>query len=205
MDVWSTIHAERKALVGDLESAPEDAWSTPSLCSGWTVRDVVAHMTAAARMSGPRFFSQLASSGFSFEKVQARGIAAERGSSPADTLDHFRAVADSKGRPPGPLDTMLGEVIVHSEDVRRPLGIKHEYPTDAVVRAADFLKKSNLIIGTKRRITGVQLRATDADWQSGSGPQISGPMLSLLMAMTGRKAALDDLAGDGVETLRSRA
>jgi hypothetical protein len=73
-----------------------------------------------------------------------------------------------------------------------------------VVRVADFYKNSNLILGTKTRIAGLSLAATDTDWRHGTGPTVSGPMLSLLMAMTGRKAALDDLSGDGVATLRTR-
>ncbi|HMC71807.1 MAG TPA: hypothetical protein VKJ07_21800 [Mycobacteriales bacterium] len=68
----------------------------------------------------------------------------------------------------------------------------------------DFFKKSNLIIGSKSRIEGVTLRATDADWSYGSGPEAAGPAHALLMAMTGRKEALADLTGEGVETLRSR-
>lgn len=204
MDVWSTIHTERKALAADLSGLSEQAWSTPSLCQGWAVRDVLAHMTAASKMSAPRFFTQLVASGFRFEGVQAKGIAAERGASGADTLANFQAQVDSKGRPPGPLDTMLGEVLVHSEDIRRPLGIKHEYPMDALTSAAGFFAKSNVIIGTKNRIAGLRLRATDIAWTRGDGPEVEGPMLPLLMAMTGRKEALDDLSGDGVETLRGR-
>ena len=107
--------------------------------------------------------------------------------------------------PPGPADTWLGETIVHAEDIRRPLGIEHHYPADAVVRIADFFKGWNLLIGSKRRIAGLTLRATDAEWSHGTGPEGSGPILSLVMAMTGRKRPLDDLAGDGVATLRSRS
>jgi hypothetical protein len=73
------------------------------------------------------------------------------------------------------------------------------------VRAADFYKGSNLLIGSKRRIEGLTLRATDTTWSHGTGPEVSGPILSLVMAMTGRKQPLDDLTGDGLATLRSRA
>jgi hypothetical protein len=73
-----------------------------------------------------------------------------------------------------------------------------------VVRLADFYKGSNLVVGTKRRIEGLTLRATDADWSHGSGPEVSGPIMPLVMAMTGRRAALDNLTGDGVATLRAR-
>jgi uncharacterized protein (TIGR03083 family) len=136
--------------------------------------------------------------------LQAKGIAANLGTSGADTLSHFEAIVASEKRPPGPKDTILGETIIHAEDIRRSLGIAHEYPPDAVVELADFFKASNMIIGTKNRIKGLRLNASDADWSHGSGPEVSGPMLSLLMAMTGRKPVLQDLAGDGVATLRER-
>ncbi len=110
----------------------------------------------------------------------------------------------SSKHPPGPPDTWLGETIVHSEDIRRPLGIVHEFPTDAAVQVANFYKGSNLLIGAKKRITGLSLRATDADWSYGDGAEVEGPIVSLVLAMTGRRAVLDDLSGDGVATLRSR-
>jgi len=204
MEVWPVIHSERKALASDLRSLEDAQWSTTSLCSEWTVRDVLAHMTATAKMSPPAFFGKLAGSGFSFNKVQAQGIAANKGGSSADTLAGFAAIENSTGRPPGPVDTILGETIVHSEDIRRALGIKHAYPTEAVVQVANFFKGSNLLIGTKRRITGLTLRATDTEWSTGAGPEVSGPLLSLLLAMTGRSAANADLSGEGVQTLNAR-
>lgn len=204
MEIWPVIHAERRALASDLRELNEAQWSTRSLCTDWTVRDVLAHMTATAKISPPSFFVKLAGSGFSLTKLQGKDIAAERGASPSDTLSGFEAIASSTGHPPGPADTMLGETIVHSEDIRRPLGLQHAYPTPAVVQAADFFKGSNLVIGTKRRITGLTLRATDAEWSTGTGPEVAGPILTLLMAMTGRKAATAELTGEGVETLASR-
>ena len=204
-DLWPTIHAERKALAADLDGLPDREWDTPSLCGGWTVRDVVAHMTAATRLNAPKFFGRLIGSGFSFERVQAKGIAAERGASPADTLARFTAQIDSTGRPPGPVETIFGETIVHAEDIRRPLGIRHDYATDVVVRVADSYKRSNLIIGSKKRIAGLSLQATDVDWRHGDGPPVQGPILDLLLAMTGRTQALDSLTGEGVATLRSRS
>jgi uncharacterized protein (TIGR03083 family) len=204
-DVWPVIHAERKALAAQLEGISEEAWSTPSLCSEWTVRDVLAHMTATSKLSPASFFPKLIGSGFSLKKLQGEDIARERGSSGPEALTRFTAQTDSTGRPPGPVETMLGEVLVHSEDIRRPLGLPHAHSTEAVMQAADFYKRSNLILGTKRRIAGVTLRATDGVWSHGEGPSVEGPMLSLLSAMTGRKTALDDLTGEGVDVLRSRA
>ena len=203
-DVWDTIHAERQALVDDLQPITEPQWTQPTMCDGWSVRDVLAHMTATAQFTPPKFFVRMVGSGFSLSKLQAKDVEAARTGSGADALQRFAAEVGSSKHPPGPNDTWLGEAIIHAEDIRRSLGIPHDYPTDAVVRVADAYKGSNLVIGAKRRIAGVRLEATDTDWSHGDGPTASGPMLSVLLAMTGRKAALDDLSGDGVATLRSR-
>jgi uncharacterized protein (TIGR03083 family) len=204
MDIWHVIHDERRALAVDLKTLDENRWSMPSLCSEWTVRDVVAHMTATAKITPPAFFPKLLASGFSLTRLQTKDIAVQRGGSPADTLARFEAVETSVKHPPGPVDTMLGETIVHAQDVRSPLGIHHDYPADAVMRAADFFAGSNLIIGAKRRIAGLTLRATDADWSHGTGPEVAGPILALVMAMTGHKAAASELSGEGVAELRAR-
>ena len=204
VDVWGVVHSERSTLAQELSALNGEQWSTPSLCAGWTVRDVVAHMAATASITPVTFFPKLIGAGFKFERVQAKGIAEQKGADAADTLNHFRAIVSSTKRPPGPKDTILGETILHCEDVRRPLGLAHSYAPDAVVEVADFYKGSNLILGTKRRIEGLSLRATDTSWSHGSGPEVSGPMLPLLLGMTGRKAALDDLSGEGLATLRAR-
>jgi len=201
---WPIIHAERESLATDLASVTDEQWSTPSLCPGWTVRDALGHMTATAKMTTPKFFAKLARSGFRFHNMSASDIARETAGPPADTLAEFRAQLTATTSPPGPVDAMLGDVLVHSEDIRRPLGIAHTYPKDAVARAAKFYQGSNLLIGAKKRIAGLKLQATDTDWSTGSGPEVSGPAISLLLAMTGRKAALDDLSGDGLATLRER-
>jgi uncharacterized protein (TIGR03083 family) len=203
-EIWPTIHTERAALAADLEPLKEPDWETPSLCPDWTVRDVVAHMTGTAKFSPGSFVGKLVTSGFSLKKLQEKDIAELRGDAPTDTLANFKAEVNSSKHPPGPTDTWLGEAIVHSEDVRRPLGINHEYPVDALTRVADFYKGSNLVIGTKNRIAGLRLKATDADWSHGDGPEVTGRMVSLLMAMAGRRQALADLSGEGVQTLTSR-
>ncbi len=204
MDIWPTIETERKALTEDLAGLSDSQWSAGSWCDNWTVQDVVAHMTATAKITPPAFFVKLAGSGFSLTRLQAKDIATEKGDSPADTLARFQAILASRKRPPGPSETMLGEVIVHSQDIRGALGIQHEYPAEALIQVADFFQGSNLIIGTKRRIEGLSLRATDVTWSHGTGSEVSGPMLALVMAMTGRKEATSALSGEGVETLRSR-
>jgi uncharacterized protein (TIGR03083 family) len=203
-DMWAVVATERGALADDLASLDDAAFETPSLCAGRTVRDTVAHIIATAEMTPPKFFMKMIGSGFQFEKMTAKEIAENQGTSPAAQLEHLRQVRNRTTGPPGPKTSWLGETIVHAEDVRRPLGLARVYPRDALVEVADFYKGSNVLIGAKRRIEGVTLRATDTDWSHGSGPEATGPMLSLVMAMTGRAVALDDLTGPGVETLRGR-
>ena len=150
--VWDVIHAERKALADDLAKLNSNQWTTPSLCSGWSVRDVLAHMTATARMTPPAFFGKMLMNGFNFGKMASSDIEANKGDSPQDTLARFAGEVNSSSHPPGPNDSWLGETLVHSEDIRRPLGISHVYPISAAVQVADFYKGSNLLIGAKSRI-----------------------------------------------------
>jgi uncharacterized protein (TIGR03083 family) len=203
-ELWPTIHGERAALAADLAPLPDAQWATTSLCANWTVNQALGHMTATAKLTPPKFFANLVKAGFSFEKMAAAEIATETAGGPKETLRRFNEVLNFTNHPPGPSTTWLGETIVHAEDIRRPLGIKHEYPTAAAVQVANFYKGSNLLIGAKKRIAGLALRATDADWSHGTGPEVAGPIVSLVLAMTGRTAALDDLTGEGVATLRSR-
>jgi len=201
---WPAIHEQRKALAADLEALSDAQWATPSLCEGWSVRQTLGHMTGTASMTPLAFFPRLIASGFRLSALQAKDIAKQTEGTPANTLARFKEKVDSSSSPPGPADTWLGETLVHAEDIRRPLGIKHEYPLDAVTRVADFYRGSNLVIGGKKRVAGLTLKATDTDWSAGEGPEVSGPAVALMMAVAGRKAALDDLTGPGLDTLKQR-
>jgi uncharacterized protein (TIGR03083 family) len=203
-DLWGTIAKEREALIADVTPLTDEQWRTPSLCEGWTVEDVLGHMTATAEMSPPAFFGAMLKHRFNFEKMANAHIMERTSSGPAATLAGFRSVVSSKKHPPGPNTTWLGETVVHGEDIRRPLGIDHTYDADGLKATADFYKGSNLIIGAKKRIAGLQLRSTDVEWSHGTGALVEGPLKSLIMAMTGRKPAYDDLSGEGVATLRTR-
>jgi uncharacterized protein (TIGR03083 family) len=202
---WPLIHAEREALIDDLGTLTDEQWATPSLCAEWTVRDVLGHMIATAKMTPPRFFAKMAAAGFRFNSMTAKGVAAEATANPADGLANFRSHLKDTTAPPGPVEAMLGEAVIHSADIRTPLGIPHEYPEEALRRVADFYQGSNLLTGAKRRIDGLSLRATDTGWSTGSGPEVSGPHLSLIQAMIGRSAVLGELSGAGVDTLKSRS
>jgi uncharacterized protein (TIGR03083 family) len=192
------------ALIGDLENVSDAQWSTQSLCSAWTVRDVLAHMTTTAKMTPGRFFGKFAGTGFQFNAMNEKGVKEELGATPADTLAGFKAQLDRTTAPPGPLDAMVGEIVIHSQDIRRPLGIAHTYQPEALTLVGDFVIRGNLLLGGKRRATGLTLNAIDVDWTRGAGPTVNGPLASIILALTGRKAGLADLSGDGLETIAAR-
>ncbi len=203
-DIWPTIHAERQSLADDLAGLTDAQWGTPSLCSEWTVHQVLAHLLSAAKMTPAKFFANFAAAGFNFDRFAGNQVAREGTGGPAATLAEFRSVRDRTSAPPGPKDTWLGEAFVHGEDIRRPLGIRRDYPTDQVVRVIRLYANSNAIIGGRNRVAGLTLRATDTDLTVGSGPAVEGPAMSLLLAASGRKSALAELTGPGVQILRQR-
>jgi uncharacterized protein (TIGR03083 family) len=202
--IWPTIHDDRRQLADDLDRLSDAEWATPSLCGEWTVHDVLAHLLSAEKMTPPKFFANFAAAGFKFDRFAAKQVAVEGAGGPAATLAAFRANAGRTTAPPGPKDTWLGEAFVHSEDIRRPLGIPHDYPLPFVTRTIAFYARSNAIIGGRDRVAGLTLKATDTDFTVGSGPVVEGPAISLLLAASGRKSALAELSGPGVETLRER-
>jgi uncharacterized protein (TIGR03083 family) len=205
MSTWDMIKTERASLTDALAGLAGADWDQPSLAAGWTVRDVVSHMIVTAEMTPPRFFSQLAQSGFKFNEMSAKNIASRQaGLGSDDLVAAYRARIDARTAPPGPALSWLGETIVHGEDIFRALDGYRSHPAEDVVAVGNFYAGSNLLIGAKRRIAGVTLNATDTDWTRGSGPEVSGPAIALVMAMCGRKRALDDLSGAGVELLRGR-
>lgn len=201
---WPLIRAERAALIADLESLPDSQWATPSLCAAWSVRDVLAHMTTTAKMTPPRFVGRLAGAGFRFNAMNANGVREEQGATPAGALALFKAQLDRTTSPPGPLDAMVAEVVIHSADIRKPLGITHVYEPEILTVVGHFVIKGNLLLGGKRRATGLRLTATDVDWSEGVGPEVKGPLASIILALTGRSAGLPDLSGDGIATLTER-
>jgi uncharacterized protein (TIGR03083 family) len=203
-ETWKHIHAERAAMADTLAGLTPEQWAHPSWCEGWTVQQTAGHVLAAAEQTVPNFYKELLAARFRFNVFTDRG-AKRLGALPADELVHrLRLRTTTTNHPPAPVMAMLGEIIVHGEDIRRPIGLEHQSPASALVAVADSWKGSNLLIGAKRRIAGLRLRATDAEWSHGDGPEVAGPLQSLLLAMTGRKAAYTDLTGDGLALLGTR-
>jgi uncharacterized protein (TIGR03083 family) len=203
-DLMPMIHAERRALAEYLQTLSTEQWSAPTWCDKWNVQQVTGHLVAAANITAGHFFAGLVKAGFNFDKVVERDLVSYAAGTPADVLGRFKGIITSTRKPPGPAYVALGEVMTHGEDIRRALGSKGDHPAEHLVTLAEMYKKTGTPLRGKKRVAGLKLRATDVDWSTGEGPEVSGPAMSLILAMVGRKGALADLAGDGVETLRSR-
>jgi uncharacterized protein (TIGR03083 family) len=203
-DLWPVIRAERSALAHDLARLRPWQWEAQSMCVRWTVREATAHLTAMSKMTPTRFVSHLTGAGLRLNAMNAKEVLEESRVTTAEVLNEYRAHLSDTTGPPWPPVLILGEIILHGQDIRRPLKMKHSYPQGAVLSVANFYKRTNLLVGARHRIAGLRLRATDADWSHGRGPEVTGPLLSLTLAMTGRAPAMDDLSGYGLDTLRSR-
>jgi uncharacterized protein (TIGR03083 family) len=202
--IWPLVHAERAALAADLADLTDEQWATRSLCTELSVREVLAHLTAAASLNPIRWLAGVIRCRFDFDKQVAMRLAEHLGATPAETLARFRQVITSTTKPPLPIVAMLGESIVHAEDIRRPLGIHRDYPITTLTRLAEHYQGTDQVVLAKGRIKGLRLTATDGPFTTGSGPLVSGTTLALIMATTGRAIYCDELDGDGVAILRDR-
>ncbi|MEV0647262.1 maleylpyruvate isomerase family mycothiol-dependent enzyme [Phytomonospora sp. NPDC050363] len=203
---WPLVHAERAALAADLAGLSGEGWATPSLCAGLSVREVLAHLTAGASLSPLRWFAGVVRCRFDFDRQVAMRLAEQLGASPGETLERFRNVVGSRTKPPLPVMAMLGEVVVHGEDIRRPLGIGREHPSETVTAVAEYYAGTDQVVLAKGRIGGLRLEAVDGPFRAGDegGAVVSGRTIALVMAMTGRMAYCEELGGDGVGVLRDR-
>ncbi len=201
---WKLIHDHRASMADTLAGLTPDQWAQPSLCGTWTVRQTAAHIVTGAEQTTGRFMGHMVANGFRFNKmmdVDAKKLAARP---PDEIISRLRARTTTTNRPPAPVITMLGEIVVHSDDIRRPLGLPNDVDDETLVACLEMYKGASFPMGTKKRIDGLRLVATDVEWTHGTGPEVTGKAMPLVMVMTGRAAALGDLSGDGMPTLRDR-
>ncbi|GAB4084485.1 maleylpyruvate isomerase family mycothiol-dependent enzyme [Myceligenerans cantabricum] len=200
--VWPVVHDERLALVRDLGGLSAEQWETPSLCAGWTVHDVLAHLVDSARTTRLGFVRRMIAARGDFDRDNAVGVARERAPDAEVTLASFRGAVDRTDTPPAPRATRLVEAFVHGEDIRRPLRIGRDYPAEHVLTALRYqARTSEAFGGGKERATAVRLVVTDADAVIGSGPEVSGSAIALLLALSGRPVHDGELVGPGAEAV----
>ncbi|MFD3506449.1 maleylpyruvate isomerase family mycothiol-dependent enzyme [Nocardia sp. NPDC058666] len=202
--LWELARAERAALADDLGGLDDEQWGRASLCGAWTVEDVVAHLTAAASVGRVRWIASVLAARFDFDKHNERRKAQYLGVTPAQTLAMFTAIVPSTVAASGHTAAWLGEVIVHGQDIRRPLGLTRTPSIEATTAAAEFYASRDFTVPSRTLIKDLRVEATDGPFATGAGPLVSGTTLALTMAMAGRVAYCDDLTGPGAATLRDR-
>lgn len=204
---WDVVRQERARLVRDLRGVDPEKLSLPSPCPGWDVHDVVAHLVDTALTTRTSFLADMALARFDFDRANARGVARRRRSLPEETIESMAATVGLRRTPPAPLATRLVEMIVHGEDVRRPLGIAADYPPEAVIQALDHqLRTSTAMGGAREHVAGLRLSASDVDLDHGdeTATLVSGPALELLLLVSGRHATQPTSSGSGWDVLRAR-
>lgn len=178
------------------ESLNEGQLRTPSLCDGWTIKDVAAHLTMAFNVTVPGMIVRVLGEQLSFARAVDR-VTRQLADRPIEGIvAQLRDHAGNRRHPPGAPLAPLVDVIVHGEDVRRPLGIEHTVPFDRVSAAMGFVtggRALGFLPGS--RVRGLRFVATDGDGEWGKGHIIHGPAMSLLLAAMGRRVAMAELGG----------
>lgn len=168
------------------------------MCPGWDIHDVLAHLLDTAKTTRLSFIRDMISAKFDFDRANKDGITRARTATPEATLAEFRRVSGATKTPPAALATRLVEAIVHGEDIRRPLGLRHAYPDESVETALRYQLKTGISMGGGReRAAGFTLHPAGSRFEHGSGPEVHGTPLALLMAVSGRPASAEDFSGEG--------
>ncbi len=202
-DSWRVIQAQRHTLADMLEGLTDTQWEKRSLCQGWRVRDVAAHIAMAPQV--PSLSSMLA------DAVRARGnfnllnhdLAVRHATRPSTQIvAELREHAASRRLPVVTnYQNILFDILVHGQDIAIPLGIRRDMPVDAARTGATRVWTMGWPFWAKRRLRGLRLTATDTTWTVGHGADVRGPIAAMLLLLTDRPAALPQLTGDGLPTV----
>ena len=205
-NLQSQYEAEHTDFVALARGLTDQQWESRSLCEQWTVHDVVIHVAwhiHRDRSQVPAFLLHTLMSGPTKAAAQAAvSEAARHDARSPDKLLEWLASPGTAGR------VNLAELMIHQQDVRRPLSISRTIPEDRLSSILDYCLSrtgsATVVPGARKRATGLRLTATNMEWSAGDGPEVRGSGEALLMVINGRASALDDLTGPGVSTLASR-
>jgi uncharacterized protein (TIGR03083 family) len=192
------IAAQRAELAEVLAGLPGPSWDERTLCAGWRVREVVAHITMPFRYGRGRFALELAKSRGQFNSMAdrlARGDAAVM--SPADLAEAVRANTGHPWKPPGGGFTgALAHDLIHGLDITVPLGLDRPVPEERLrpLLPGSLSDRSVRFFGVD--LDGVELRADDMDWTLGSGGPLTGAAADLLLVLSGRRLPAGRLTGE---------
>lgn len=203
--IWQHIHTERATLAGHLAELSDAQWHGPTLCAGWTVHDVAAHVISHPQIGWrqlPGMLGRNLGRGYNqmiFREVKRLGATRSR----EQVLADFATYADSRRRVPTTTSVEpLIDALVHAQDVYRPLGIRHDPDPGAAAAAAGRVRTLAVLMGSRRTVKAVRMVATDVDWARGTGPVVEAPMAELMMLCAGRAADPARVSGGGAELVR---
>lgn len=204
VDAMSLARDERADLADLLTTLTPAQWNAPSLCAGWRVRDVVAHMFSYEELGIGGLIGRFIKGGVLPNRVNALGVA---GFAEYRTDDLVALVRDHL-QPCGLTARFGGRIaltdgLIHHQDIRRPLDLPREIPADRMRCALQFARNAPTI-GARTRLRGLTLIATDLGWTAGHGPAVEGPAEAILMAIAGRRGAVQELSGPGQPALADR-
>lgn len=206
MDTWDQVAALRTEFAAQAKGLTPAEWDAPTLCEGWRVRDVVAHLILPDRFSPlVGLVGRLVPAGLlGLDRVICQD-AIIRGSVPVpDLMASYQAAIHRRSVPPGRQPAnVLADLVIHLQDVRRPLGLPWSYDMKLLTTVASTVYPDKGL-GVPKRVAGLSLRATDTRWAQGDGAEVSGPLEALILAMAGRPVTLPALAGTGTAVLAAR-
>ncbi|HET9656172.1 MAG TPA: maleylpyruvate isomerase family mycothiol-dependent enzyme [Kineosporiaceae bacterium] len=214
MDLLPWIADERRSVARLIEGLSPQQLATASLCEGWTVQDVAAHLLVPLVTPMPRFALAMVRSGFDFDRANRRMTAVVARRPVEEIVAGLRSHAEHPFAPPGMSHAApLTDLLVHQQDIRRPLGLRAELVPERLQVCLGFAYAAVDRPGRKAPVpaaaragafTGLRWEATDLDWSRGDGPVVNGAGEALLMMLMGRVSAVEDLSGDGAAVLRER-
>lgn len=205
MAEWSRAAAARNEFADMIAALSPEQLEQQSLCDAWTARGVLCHLTGFVETGALGMVAAMVKSGFNFEKMSISMADKQLARPVGDVIATLKAKAAKSAPMPGfPEEMTMADVTIHTQDVRRPLGLAGGPSEDSVRSTLDFItthKMGTTLIADRPPLDGVRLVATDMDWSYGSGAEISGPGESLMMALA-KRPVLDELSGEGVDLWR---
>ena len=205
-ELWAAIDTQRLRTADLLETLTDDEWSHRSLCDGWTVRDVTAHLTLQQLTLADGLKILVKHPGSLNRTIRASTRAKARQPA-AQLIAEIRAMAGSRRHNFGvTANETLIDIVVHGQDIAVPIGRSLYVPPEVAATAAQRVwdcRGSRLSkVFKPLPYDDLNLRATDTDWSVGHGPELRGPILALLLLLTGRAVVLPQLGGPGVQALQ---
>lgn len=190
-DLAAAIAASRRGLADVLDALPAEAWDSPTLCAGWRVREVVAHITMPFRYSAGRFVFELARSGGRFDRMADRCARRDAVVSPGELVAGLRDNERHPWRPPGGgLAAALTHDVIHGLDITVASGIALVVPESSMRIVLDTVSGAVSRKHFGVDLDGVELCADDMEWSFGEGRRVRGPAQDLALLLCGREVSL---------------